>query len=376
MLKRPCLKRPRLGRARQRDDQGLVAVLVAVITVPVLFGLGTLVIDVGSLYAEKRQLQNGADAAAYAVASGCVRSLVDCTSAASTAQGRANNNADDATSTVDEVCGSVGPTGGALSTCGATRCPQNPAATLPPLGTTFVRVTTSTRGSSGATVMPPLLSGALGFTTGSRVCAEATVSWGAPAGVTTVPLTFSQCEFNRLVPTGIPAEPGSGTAQILFHDGNSSDLCSAGRSNADAPGAFGFLSPDGSASCVVTVVNGKVPTSTGNAVPNPCTDTFNHAKQTAADPNRIANTTVLIPIFTAVTGNGSNVVYTISGYAAFFITGWNFNGQNYFPEKPAAPPCKGSETCIAGYFQRYVSLDDPLGTGPALYGLAVTKLTG
>ena len=369
------LGRPVLSRFRRRDDEGVVAVLVAVFTVPVLFGLGALVIDVGSLYAEKRQLQNGADAAAYAVASGCVRSLAGCLSATSTAQGRANNNADDATSTVDEVCGSVGPGSTVLNTCGATRCPQTPAATLPPNGTTFVRVTTSTRTASGATVMPPLLSGALGFT-GSRVCAEATVSWGAPAGVTTVPLTFSQCEFSRLVPTGIPADPGNGTTQVLFHDGNSSDACSASRSNADAPGAFGFLSPDGSASCLVTVVNGKVPTSTGNAVPNPCTDTFNNAKQTDAFPNRLANTTVLIPIFTSATGTGSNVEYTISGYAAFFITAWNFNGQNYYPQKPATPPCKGSQTCIAGYFQRYVSLDAVLGTGPALYGLAVTKLTG
>ena len=349
--------------------------LVAVITVPVLFGLGALVVDVGSLYAEKRQLQNGADAAAYAVAASCVRSATDCLSARSTAQSSANNNADDATSTVDEVCGSVGPASSVLNTCGATRCPQNPAATLPPNGTTFVRVTTSTRTASGATVMPPLLSGALGFT-GSRVCAEATVSWGAPAGVTTVPLAFNQCEFARLVPTGVPADPGAGSAQVLFHDGASTDVCSAGRNASDTPGSFGFLDPGSSGACAATVVNGQVSTSTGNAVPLACKDTFNHGLQTAADPNRIANTTVLIPIFSSASGNGSNAVYTISGYAAFFVTGWSFPGQNYYPEKPAAQPCTGSQTCIVGYFQRYVALDAPLGTGLAVYGLAVTKLTG
>ena len=367
-----------LRRPRHRDDQGVVAVLVALITVPVLFGIGTLVIDVGSLYAEKRQLQNGADAGAYAVAASCIRAAAGCApaNATSTAQSGANANSDDSTSTIDEVCGSSGPGASALNACGATRCPQTPSATLPPTGTTFVRVTTSTRTSSGAGVMPPLLSGALGITTGSRVCAEATVSWGAPSGVTTLPLTFSQCEFSRLVPSGVPADPGAGTAQILFHDGNSKDPCSAGKSNADAPGAFGFLNPTGSGVCSATVVNGTVSTSTGNAVPNVCKDTFDHGLQRPSDPNRIANTTVLIPIFTSVTGNGSNVVYTISGYAAFFITAWNFNGQSYYPEKPAAPPCKGSETCIAGYFQRFLSLDEAPATGPATYGVAVTKLTG
>ena len=37
----------------------------------VLIGVGALVIDSGALYAERRQLQNGADAAALAVAQDC-----------------------------------------------------------------------------------------------------------------------------------------------------------------------------------------------------------------------------------------------------------------------------------------------------------------
>lgn len=363
-----------LRRSRQRDDQGVVAVLVALITVPVLFGLGTLVIDVGSLYAEKRQLQNGADAAAYAVVARCVRSLTDCASAGSTAQGSANTNADDGASTVDEVCGSTGPSSSVLTTCGATRCPQNPAATAPPSGATYARVTTSTRTSSGATVMPPLLSGALGVTSGTRVCAEATVSWGAPSGLTTLPLTFSQCEFHRLVPTGLPADPGAGTVQILFHDGNAADACSASNSGADAPGSFGFLNPG--TGCSAAVVDGNMATSTGNSVPHPCSSAFNHGLQTAADPGRIAGTTVLIPIYTSATGTGANVTYAIDGFAAFFITSWNFNGQNYYPEHPSPALCPSSQSCIAGYFQRYLSMGEALGTGPAPYGLAVAKLTG
>ena len=52
------------------DDRGAVLVWVALMLV-VLLGIGALVIDVGALYAERRQLQNGADAAALAVAADC-----------------------------------------------------------------------------------------------------------------------------------------------------------------------------------------------------------------------------------------------------------------------------------------------------------------
>lgn len=361
-----------LKRRGRGFDEGAVAVLVAVITVPVLFGLGALVVDVGSLYAEKRELQNGADSAAYAVADGCARAAAGCAAAASAAQTSANGNANDGKSAVDDVCGGPG-----LAPCGSSLCPQTPATTVPATGTTFVRVTTSTRTSNNGSVMPPLLSGALGFTSGFRVCAEAIASWGAPAGGRTIPVTFSQCEFARLVPGGVPVDPGAGTAQVIFHDGNSTDSCSAGKSGNDAPGSFGFINPDNSTSCVATVVNGTLPTSTGNSVPNntQCQDRLNHSMQTAAYPDRLYQSLVLIPIFNGVTGTGSNVTYTIVGYAEFYITGWNFGGQYYYPAG-ASRPCSGSTSCIAGYFVRYVDPSAVLGVGPATYGVAAVKLTG
>lgn len=54
------------------DDSGAVAVIVAILAV-VLFGMAALVIDVGRLYEERRELQNGADAAALAVGWECVQ---------------------------------------------------------------------------------------------------------------------------------------------------------------------------------------------------------------------------------------------------------------------------------------------------------------
>ena len=377
---------------RRRDEQGAVAILVALITVPVLFGLGGLVIDIGALYAEKRQLQNGADAAAYAVAANCLRTPTGCNSALATAQSVANSNANDANATINEVCGVNSPGRPPLPTCAPTQCPQTPARALPTGGATYVRVTTSTRTASNGTVMPPLLSQAWNAP-GEQICAEATVRWGAPAPARTFPLTFSQCEFDRLVPSGTPGVAGTGTpVTLLMHDPNPSpkpeDPCTPSKNGSNAPGSFGFLEPDNnSTSCQSTpilngtvngLVNGLVTTSTGNAVPNnnECQDALHHSKQTAAYPGRLFEATILIPIFNKVTDNGSSAVYTVTGYAAFYVTGWKFGGQYYYPEKPAASPCQPQQSCIAGYFVGYVSLSAPLGSGAGTYGASAAKLAG
>src|ERR1039457_1222087 len=65
------LARPVL-RLLGRDERGAVGVLVAMMLgAGVLTGMGALVIDVGQLYQERAELQNGADAAALAVAESC-----------------------------------------------------------------------------------------------------------------------------------------------------------------------------------------------------------------------------------------------------------------------------------------------------------------
>jgi hypothetical protein len=66
----------------RRDDTGAVAILVAVLlTGGVLLGTAALVIDVGNLYAKRDQLQNAADAAAWAVTQSCISTPVRCTNA-------------------------------------------------------------------------------------------------------------------------------------------------------------------------------------------------------------------------------------------------------------------------------------------------------
>ena len=55
---------------RLKDERGAVAIIVAAIMVPLLI-CTALVVDMGSAYVRKRELQNAADAAALAIALDC-----------------------------------------------------------------------------------------------------------------------------------------------------------------------------------------------------------------------------------------------------------------------------------------------------------------
>jgi Flp pilus assembly protein TadG len=64
----------RLARGRRRlgEERGAVAVMVALLLVPLL-GFGAIAVDVAAVNAERQALRNGADAAALAVATDCAR---------------------------------------------------------------------------------------------------------------------------------------------------------------------------------------------------------------------------------------------------------------------------------------------------------------
>ncbi|WAJ31732.1 pilus assembly protein TadG-related protein [Arthrobacter sp. FX8] len=69
----------------------------------VLIGAGALAVDVGQVYAERAQLQNGADAGALAVLDACHQTGCSQSIAEGVAQGMADGNSNDGSSTVFEV---------------------------------------------------------------------------------------------------------------------------------------------------------------------------------------------------------------------------------------------------------------------------------
>jgi hypothetical protein len=339
---------------RQRDDRGAVLVWVGVSLVA-LVGMGAMVIDVGALYQERRELQNGADAAALAVARDCAADTCEPGGASEydTADHFADENANDDASDVPLVCGD-GP--------GLTACPEPPD-NVPADASGWVLVDTSTRTDEGGTeiefVLAPVLDAA---NVGATVEARAVAAWGPVGSATTIPLIFSTCEFTfaggSLDP---PAFPSVETV-IHFHDnqGNqdSTDDCAGSPSGGDFPGGFGWLAEDGD--CEIDIdAGGWVADKPGNSVPSGC------------DPEEWQDAEVLLPLFDRTNGlTGSNGEYHVAGFVGFRITGYRFSGANW------NAPCTGNDRCISGFFTRIVSPDGVFGGGGADYGARAVRMIG
>ena len=368
----------RLPRLAADGERGAIGVLVAVlIGTGVLFGMGALVVDVGQLYQNRAELQNGADAAALAVAKSCIKA----TCAPSIATQYADANASKltgGTADVNQVCGS-----GILGACPAssgkiTDCPAAPAA-----GTNYVDVHTSTELANGSHLLPPVfartLAGNRGYR-GSTVYACAQAEWGAPSSATTFAVTFSACTWDKDTNLGTtfaqppPYPPNSLPAasldQVLFlHTTKSNTGCPTEPAGADAPGSFGWT--DDSGNCSVTINNGSYGGNTGVSVSQDCGD--------AIYSDWLNKTLVFLPVYTTVGGTGTNTTYTLKGFAAFVITGYNLPGLKSHGQGSdwlnSKNNCKGSNVCINGYFtQGLIPSIGSLG-GPNL-GAYIIKLTG
>lgn len=295
----------RLNRL-SRDEKGAVLVLIVFFTV-VMVAMAALVVDVGALLDERRQLQNGADAGALAVAHSCALGTCD----AALAAPLANANSRDNDSAVDSV--------------------TYPAANQ-------VRVATSTRGG-GTNILPYSFGQAVTGSDGKTVHAVATARWGPVGRATAIRLAISQCDVSRL---GI----SSVVSIIMFH--SSTSICD-GNSGHDTSGAFGWLQPDGSGNeCELTVSVGMTALAdTGTSGAVSCLAPY-------------VGQEILLPVFddvVGVTGSGANARYEIEGFARFHLTAYRFAGKKSVPP----PPCTGSVDCISGYFVRYLTTSQVLG---------------
>ncbi len=341
-------------------DQGAVLVIVAVMMVALL-GMGAMVIDLGAVYVEKRQLQNGADAAALAVAQDCAGG--DCADEAATAQEYADLNANDDRSAVDLVCGK----GAGLTPCAA------PAPAGAANATGWVRVATSTQTASG-TEVDFVLAPVMDALAGATVHASAVAAWGSPGRAATIPLVLSACEyeyFGGIIPEG----GGSATlpnlpATIYFHTSEEATPCPAGPSGGDAPGGFGWLAASSDCRATVTA-DGWVNVSTGVATPNSC------------QPIEWRNQDIVLAVFDDTNDRtGNNLQYHILGFVAIRLTGYAFTGTPVWSTDPKIKKAKdlcpaapgGSGICLTGTFIEYSMRADGFG-GPDL-GARVIKMVG
>lgn len=381
---------------RLRGERGAMAVLIAVLMV-VFFGAVTIVVDVGALYWERRELQNGADGAALAVARDCALGVYACppgtaadpASAAFVLAGAyADTNANDREANLGHpdrpACSS--------STDGVSQegvC----------YGSGEVTVTTTTRDSDGNSSLShffaPVLSRLLGADPrdSTRVGAAATAAWGSPSSLATVPIVMSTCEYDLYTNSGTSfAQPDfyDDTERTLkLHDPSNAAAaqCPVGPAGMDAngdgklPAGFGWLETDASCNVGTTTVgaNQWVTKNSGN---NPaCNDAVLFARFTPG-------TTVAIPIFgdfcrpsqtpppTCPDFNNRDK-YRIVSYAAFYISGYRLGGGNNYHKTDnvyrTTVPCASNERCITGYFTTMTITDGDLGGPPG--SIKIVKLT-
>jgi hypothetical protein len=402
-----------------RGERGAIAVIVTVLVGGgVLLGMGALVVDTGQMYSERAQLQNGADAGVLMVALGCAKGTANCTmsvaslnnpkcdSTPGASSGIAGCNANDGATKIDQVCGS----GSGLSPCTG---PQTDCPTWKGPGS-YAQVQTSTLNQDGTTLLPAVFGRAvLGNSYDKTVhplhaCAQA--AWSAPAGLqNAVAFTISYCEWQQDVatdgsfatyppwpPSFLDVKAGTPAAKaehvLVLHGDSGSKSCNAGNDSAgwDAPGAFGWVG-DGS-TCSVKITNNTYPANTGANAINACASTF-QAAYSSHQP-------IYIPVYDGTVGTGNNVIYTLKGFAAFILTGWNLNsGQSGWKgaggtviepslialskgqtptgycQKPLV--ASNSDVCVFGFFTQALIPASALPTGSGTpLGATSVRLTG
>ena len=107
-------------------------------------------------------------------------------------------------------------------------------------------------------------------------------------------------------------------------------------------------------------------------------DTGTSASQdckTALQNDQANKTLIFIPVYTKVTGNGTNAVFTLKGFAAFVITGYHLPGFSVSDWLNSKNDCKGSDFCINGYFTQGL-IPSTGGLGGTGLGASIVELTG
>ncbi|WP_207555813.1 pilus assembly protein TadG-related protein [Intrasporangium flavum] len=402
--------------SRRRHDAGAVAVIVSVVVAfGVLMGSLAISVDVGSLMSERRQLQNGADAAALALAQLCGVNDQSCkystspvdTTAATAVQPLAGLNAQDGKSTVSSVCAANIST--ITTTCetpdaaSMTKCTPKPSWLSGAIPYVEVKTTTLNVGG-GNTVLTPFAK-VLTNSSGSTVtaCSRAAYGPGQPTQITVLSLSISECDWSSQVgwpgATNYPVGPSGAwpgysdtdtrprwpsSEDAVFAKGNDT-TCDTSSPGGTAPGGFAWLDGITGPCSGVIADNAWVHGDTG----------ANGCSTAQFDP--LQGTIVYIPVFDCMmnsdpgrapiagdncnSGSGNNTYYHISGFAAFYLSGWRLTNGSKNSVRPPNGLCgtSNSQRCLSGWFLKDLipagDIIPPTPTDPN-YGITVVKPAG
>jgi len=339
-------------RPAQHGERGAISVIVAILMVTLL-GFVAIAVDVGVIYSERAQLQNGADASAIAVAQKCARNNADtlCSTTSTLAGSLANQNALDGMSNVNNI-------------------------QLDKTARTISVTTTSKEKGAPDNSVSLFFAGVLGIPS-KEVGAKASAVWGSPkAGRTAFPLAFSICQVQGYV---------DGALQLLQdHGQNANASCNYGPSGAAVSGGYGWLVQDaGKCGGTIDLAVSEGGSDPGNNAPGNCDATLNGWGKDITAGKKVI---VLLPVFNKITGTGSGAIYSLVSFAAFDVTGWRFSGGTGLPYEfqsakstttgvTTATQCTGNCRGIIGKFVTYVSLADGYTLGPVdPYGATIVRL--
>lgn len=339
------------------DDDGAVAVIVTLLLL-VFFGFAAFAVDAGALYAERRELQSGADAGALALAEDCGNELLDCVSGQITgahyavAEPYADANASDGAATVSSIA--------------IDHAEQR------------VDVTTLVEDAgSGANLLTHWFAAVIGISA-SEVRASAAATWGeVPTTLTVFPIAFCIGEFNAKTAYGTSFGPPEYHVFYSNPPGGEEIDCEldpdAG-DNDSYPGGFAWLETDATCQTHIADVPGWYPGRPGQPMPSAgwaqyCLDMITaKINEMDADPDAPP---LLVPIFDNYAGQGQGGSLHLIGFGAFRPTGYRFSGANSYPPAPEQPCQTPQNRCIRGWFTDWVTVS---GSGSGGQGFGVTTV--
>ena len=338
----------RITRQVRRDERGAIGIIVAALLgFGVLTGMGALVVDVGQLYQERAELQNGADAAALGVAKSCALGACDPSVAGTFADANASNLTGGSAG-VSLVCGSgIGLAGCPGGSATPTSCP-------PAIGTNYADVFTSTKTASGSTLLPPVFARAMlgnSSYSGGNVLACSQATWGAPSSATAAAIAIPACEWDQATQQGTAFAPpptyppnpfpslSSDQQLTLSMGGNGGTGCATEPPGADGPNTFSWADhPRGNCHSAI-----GPPTFAERSRPN---FSFSCGRLIQAAQQNL--TPLLVPIY--VSASGAPATFTLQGFAEFVITGYNLPSGFVSDWLNPVNDCQGTNYCINGYF--------------------------
>ncbi|MDE8667140.1 Tad domain-containing protein [Pseudarthrobacter sp. H3Y2-7] len=336
---------------------------LAALLMVVLLGFGALAVDVGAMYSEKAQLQNGADSAALAVAQACAKATMTTSPCGSNQKAKAteyaNANALDGSSDVVSATVNAGT----------------------------VNVTTATPAGANGEHFSLYLARALGINS-VEIQASAQAVFGGVSAYNSLPMAFSKCEADStLLKDGdFRFFPAHGSAS---RDKNEPYPCPGNSSGQEMPGGFGWLvDPLAKCSVYVDTKNPWVDSRPGAAYESPCTDTM-LAWWAAKNKTPSEEVKILVPIFDDNDPKrGKHGQFHIQAFAELSIDSWHLSGTsktNHPPETYLTSAAKdlstklglkNSDLGLFGRFVRAVSLDEAAKLdGSTIYGSTGVKIT-